>query len=169
MSTAEHKAQAPKKIQIGILTISTTRSLAEDKSGHWMAKRARKEGHQICFHQAIPDDAGVITTTVVHAIQDLDPPVLLLTGGTGLSRGDVTIEAVRSLFNKELTAFGPLFAQLSYEKIDSAAIMSRATAGVIGRTAVFCLPGSLKACKLACQYLIFPELGHIVKHVRKDL
>ncbi len=168
MSTAEHKARAPKKVQIGIIAVSTTRSLAEDKSGHWMAKQARKEGHEILFHQVVPDDAGIITATVVRRIQELDPPLLLLTGGTGLSRRDVTIEAVSSLFCKELAAFGPLFAQLSYEKIDSAAIMSRATAGIIGKTAVFCLPGSLKACKLACSFLIFPELGHIVKHVRKD-
>ena len=169
MSTKEHKAQAPKKIRIGIIIVSTTRSLAEDKSGHWMAKRALKEGHDILFHEAVPDDAGIIASTVIHAVQDLDPPVLLLTGGTGLSRSDVTIEAVRPLFSKELTAFGPLFARLSYEKIDSAAIMSRATAGIIGQTAVFCLPGSLKGCKLACEYLIFPELGHIAKHVSKDI
>ncbi len=168
MSTKAHKARSPKNIQIGIITITTSRSLAEDKSGHWMAKTARKEGHEILFHQVIPDDAGIITTTVCHAIGQQDPPALLLTGGTGLSPSDVTIEAVRALFSKELSAFGPLFAQLSYEQIDTAAIMSRATAGVIGRTAVFCLPGSLKACKLACEYLIFPELGHIVKHVRSD-
>lgn len=168
MSTREHKKQAPKKIQIGILSISTTRSLKEDKSGHWMAKNAGKEGHEVLLHKVIPDDAATITTTVIQTVRDLDLPVVLVTGGTGISAKDVTIEAIRPLFNKEMTAFGPIFAWLSYEKIDSAAIMSRATAGVIGKTAVFCIPGSLKACKLACKYLIFPELGHIVKHVRKE-
>jgi molybdenum cofactor biosynthesis protein B len=88
-----------------------------------------------------------------------------MTGGTGISYRDVTIEAVKPLFQKELTAFAALFAHLSYEEIDSGAIMSRAAAGLIGKTAVFCMPGSLKACKLACKALIFPELGHIVKHV----
>lgn len=168
MSTREHKKQAPKKIQIGILSVSTTRTLKEDKSGHWMAKSAVKEGHEILLHKVIPDNAPAITATVLQTVRDLDLPVVLVTGGTGISAKDVTIEAIRPLFKKELTAFGPIFTQLSYEKIDSAAIMSRATAGVIGKTAVFCIPGSLKACKLACKYLIFPELGHIVKHVRKE-
>ena len=69
---------------------------------------------------------------------------------------------------KELTAFGPLFAQLSFEQIDSAALLSRATAGLVGETVLFCIPGSLKACKLACRALIFPELGHLVKHVQEN-
>jgi len=168
MSTKSHKARAPKKVQIGIITVSTTRSLGEDKSGHWISKRARKEKHEILFHKVVKDDAAVITATVVQAIREQDPPVLLLSGGTGITSRDVTIEALRPIFNKELTSFGPLFAQLSYEQIDSAAILSRATAGVINKTIVFCIPGSLKACKLACKYLIFPELGHLVKHVRQD-
>jgi molybdopterin adenylyltransferase len=71
---------------------------------------------------------------------------------------------VRPLLQKELSAFGPLFAQLSYEEIDSAALLSRATAGTIDGVLVFCMPGSLNACKLACKALIFPELGHLVKH-----
>jgi molybdenum cofactor biosynthesis protein B len=71
------------------------------------------------------------------------------------------------MFTKELTAFGALFTYLSYEDIDSAALLSRATAGLVGRTLVFCMPGSLKACKLACEELIFPELGHLVKHVQE--
>jgi len=69
------------------------------------------------------------------------------------------------MFNKTLSAFGVLFAQLSFDEIDSAAIMSRATAGIIGQTVIFCMPGSLNACKLACTALIFPELGHIIKHI----
>ncbi len=79
----------------------------------------------------------------------------------------MTIEAVSALFTKELTAFGALFARLSMDQIDSAAIMSRATAGLIGDSVVFCMPGSLKACKLACSKLIFPELGHLVKHIQE--
>ncbi len=75
--------------------------------------------------------------------------------------------AVKPLFEKELTGFGPVFAQLSFEEIDSAAILSRATAGVVGQTVLFCIPGSFKACKLACKALIFPELGHLVKHLHE--
>ncbi len=76
----------------------------------------------------------------------------------------MTIEAIRPLFAKELTAFGNLFAHLSYEEIHSAAILSRACDGVIGKTVVFCIPGSLNACKLACDKLILPELGHLIRH-----
>jgi molybdenum cofactor biosynthesis protein B len=78
----------------------------------------------------------------------------------------MTIEAVSPMFSKVLSAFGPLFAQLSMQEIGSAAVMSRATAGIVGSTVVFCMPGSLNACKLACTRLIFPELGHLVKHLK---
>ncbi len=152
---------------MGIITVSTTRTLAEDKSGNWISKLAGKEGHDVVVHQVIPDETATITKTILDTIENHDPQVLLLTGGTGISGKDVTIEAVRPLFDKELTAFGPLFAQLSFEEIDSAALLSRAIAGVIGKTILFCIPGSLKACKLACMALIFPELGHLVKHIQE--
>ncbi|MGA7144477.1 MAG: molybdenum cofactor biosynthesis protein B [Desulfobacterales bacterium] len=167
MGTVKHKAGAPKKVNIGILSVSSTRSLAEDKSGRWIDKRAKKEGHDVVLHRMVPDDAETIAQTVHEIIDSGNAQVILLTGGTGISRKDVTIEAVRPFFTKELTAFGALFAQLSFEAIDSAALLSRATAGLIGDTVVFCIPGSLKACKLACKVLIFPELGHLVKHVRE--
>jgi molybdopterin adenylyltransferase len=165
MGTKEHKKKAPKKVRVGIITVSTTRTLADDESGLWMGKRAKKEGHEMVAHTVVPDDAEAIKQTIRDVIDQREPQVLLITGGTGISRKDVTIEAVQPFFDKELTAFGPLFAQLSFEQIDSAAMLSRATAGVIGTTVLFCMPGSLKACKLACKVLIFPELGHLVKHI----
>ena len=165
MSTEEHKRKAPRQITLGIVKISTTRTLDTDKSGLWIKKRAEKEGHPVVFHQVIADDSEKIVQTVLNVIRHENPQALLLTGGTGISAKDVTIEAIRPLFDKELTAFGPIFSQLSFEEIDSAAIMSRATAGIIDQTAVLCMPGSLAACKLACKVLIFPELGHLVKHI----
>ncbi len=167
MSTKKHKAKAPKKVSLGIITVSSTRTLADDKSGLWISKRAKKEKHDIVFHLVIPDEAAIISQTISDVIYNHDPQVILLTGGTGISSKDVTIEAVHPLFEKELTAFGPLFAQLSFEEIDSAALLSRATAGIVGKTILFCIPGSLKACKLACKNLIFPELGHLVGHVHE--
>ncbi|MDM8551001.1 molybdenum cofactor biosynthesis protein B [Desulfobacterales bacterium HSG2] len=165
MGTKEHKKDAVKHVRLGIITISTTRTLTEDKSGRWIGEQAQNAGHEVVFHQVIPDDAKTISKMVPDVIRNHAPHALLLTGGTGVSMKDVTIEAVKPLFEKELTAFGVLFAQLSFEDIGSAAILSRSTAGVIGKTAVFCMPGSLKACQLACTSLIFPELGHIAKHV----
>ncbi len=169
MGVKGHKKKAPKKVRIGIITASTTRPLDLDESGLWMGKRAKKEGHEVVYHQVVPDVAETIQETVLSAINENNAQVVLVTGGTGITPQDVSIEAVVPLFTKELTAFGPLFAQLSYDQIDSAAIMSRAVAGVIGgRAVVFCMPGSLKACQLACKALIFPELGHLVKHLDEN-
>ena len=167
MSSTEHKKNAPRTVKAGIITVSTTRSLKDDKSGLWISKRAKKEGHEVVFHQVIPDEIEIITQTVMDVIKDPAPQTLLVTGGTGISSKDVTIEAVHPLFTKELTAFGPIFAQLSFEQIDSAAILSRATAGVIEKTILFCMPGSINACKLACKAIIFPELGHLVRHIHE--
>jgi molybdenum cofactor biosynthesis protein B len=165
MSTGEHKKDAPNRVTVGIITVSTTRTLQTDKSGQWMEKLAKKEGHNVVLHRVVTDDAPAIVNTIREAIQESRPQVLVLSGGTGISPKDVTIEAVKPLFEKELTGFSSVFAQLSFEEIDSAAILSRATAGVVGQTILFCIPGSLKACKLACKALIFPELGHLVKHL----
>ncbi len=167
MSTRAHKKRAPKKVKIGVITVSTTRTLETDKSGHWMRKQAIKEGHEVVLHRVIPDDSALITKAVLDAIHDPRPDALLLTGGTGVAKKDVTIEAVRPLFKKELSAFGALFSTLSFEEIDSAALLSRAAAGMVENTFLFCVPGSLNACKLACNALIFPELGHLVAHARE--
>ena len=165
MSSKAHKKNAPRSVKTGIITVSTTRSLQDDKSGHWISKQAKKEGHKIVFHQVITDEIEIITRTVIDVIKDPAPQAILVTGGTGISSKDVTLEAVQPLFTKELTAFGPIFALLSFEQIDSAAILSRATAGVIQKTILFCMPGSINACKLACKAIIFPELGHLVHHI----
>ena len=167
MGTKAHKTRTPKSLELAILTVSSTRRLADDKSGHWIRKQVEKN-HKVVFHDVISDNKDVIENTIREVIQEHSPHAILVTGGTGISSSDVTVEATRPLFTKELTAFGPLFALLSYEEIDSAAILSRATAGIVDQTLVFCMPGSLSACKLACKQLIFPELGHLVKHLHED-
>jgi molybdenum cofactor biosynthesis protein B len=167
MNTKAHKAHAPKHLRLAILTVSTTRTLADDKSGSWMKKRGQKKGHEVVFHQVVQDNEQIIADTIRTVMQEHAPHAILITGGTGIGSADVTIEAIAPMFTKELPAFGALFTYLSYEDIDSAALLSRATAGLIGQTLVFCMPGSLKACKLACKELIFPELGHLVKHVQE--
>jgi molybdenum cofactor biosynthesis protein B len=166
MGTAEHKKDAPQKVTIAILTLSTTRTIKEDASGQWIKETAAGIGHEVVCHRVIPDDAATIKMTVREITENLEPQILLMNGGTGITPQDVTIEAVSPMFTKVLSAFGPLFAQLSMQEIGSAAIMSRAAAGLIGSTVVFCMPGSLNACKLACTRLIFPELGHLVKHLK---
>jgi len=165
MGTEAHKRHAPRHVTAAILIMSTTRALKDDASGNWIRENLEADGHQVMDHRVIPDDEKTIAETVKTIVQQMRPDILLTSGGTGITPGDVTIETIRPMFSKELTAFGVLFSHLSMEEIGSAAMMSRATAGVIGSTAVFCLPGSLPACKLACSRLIFPELGHIAKHL----
>jgi molybdopterin adenylyltransferase len=167
MSTLLHKQETPDDIKVAVVSVSTTRKLSEDTSGTWIKKQTKREGHEVVIHQMVTDEVVAIQTLVHHITDKIDPDVIIMTGGTGISPRDVTIEAIRPLFEKELTAFGPLFAHLSFEEIDSAAIMSRATAGIIKQTVVFCMPGSIKACKLACNNLIFPELGHLLKHIKE--
>ncbi|MCA1787245.1 MAG: molybdenum cofactor biosynthesis protein B [Desulfotignum sp.] len=167
MSTAEHKKAGVKEICIAVISVSTTRKLSDDKSGTWIKKQAKKEGHEVVIHQVVTDDTEAIQELLGHIVDKITPHAVIMTGGTGISPKDVTIEAVQPFFDKELTAFGPLFAQLSFEEIDAAAILSRATAGIVKNILVFCIPGSIKACKLACNALIFPELGHLLKHIKE--
>ena len=167
MSTLLHKKKTPKNLRIAIISASSTRGISEDKSGIWIKKQAKKEGHDVVVHHTVIDDIKEIQDMVNHIIIKISPDVILITGGTGITKKDVTIEAVTPLFDKELTAYAVLFAQLSFEEIDSAAMLSRAAAGVIKDSILFCMPGSIKACKLACKALIFPELGHIIKHIRE--
>jgi molybdopterin adenylyltransferase len=166
MGVHEHRKSAPTAVDVGILSVSSTRSLADDESGLWIARQAKKEGHTVRFHDVVTDDITTIREAALKAIRDHNLQALLITGGTGITPKDVTIEAIKPLFAKEMAAFGAIFAQLSYEEIDAAAILSRAAAGTIGGTVVFCMPGSKKACQLACKALIFPDLGHIVAHVK---
>jgi molybdenum cofactor biosynthesis protein B len=167
MSTSLHKQTTPGNLKLAIISASSTRNVSEDKSGIWIKQQAKKEGHDIVLHDTVPDDIKEIQEMVEHLLSKLSPDVILITGGTGIAKKDVTVEAVAPLFDKELMAYAVLFAKLSYQEIGSAAILSRATAGIIKNSVLFCMPGSLKACKLACNLLIFPELGHIIKHIRE--
>ena len=145
MGVHQHRKAAPESVALGILSVSSSRSIENDESGLWIAKRARKEGHAVRFHQVVADDIEAIRMAALAAMRQNDLEALLVTGGTGITPKDVTIEALKPLFAKEMSAFGAIFAQLSYEEIDAAAILSRAAAGIIGTTVVFCMPGSKKA------------------------
>lgn len=166
MGKKEHLKQAPDTINICIVTVSTTRNVDTDKSGQWIKKQCEKEGHKIADYRIVTDERHAITKLLSSLIRTHGPDIIIVNGGTGISPTDVTIEAVKPLLAKELTAFAGIFAKLSFEQIDSAAILSRAMAGVIHQTVIFCLPGSLKACKLACIEMILPEIKHIVAHLK---
>jgi molybdopterin adenylyltransferase len=170
MSTQEHKSQAPKSVKCKIITVSDTRDKETDKSGRLMIELLTAAGHTITDYCIVKDEAGAIREEVIKGCENPEVDVVLTNGGTGIALRDVTIETVRALFNKEISGFGEIFRLLSYqEDIGSAAILSRAIAGVVNNKAVFSTPGSSGAVKLAVSKLILPELGHVVRELRKDL
>jgi molybdopterin adenylyltransferase len=162
----EHKAEAPENIRIAIVTVSSTRGIEDDASGALIKELSG--AHTVIKHIVVKDNAALIRNEIRDMILDSFNPVdaIILSGGTGLSKSDVTIEAVKPLFEKEISGFNSLMMCMSYESIGSAALLSRATAGMIRGKAVFCLPGSPDACRMAMEKLVLPELGHIVKHAR---
>ncbi|MBD7985246.1 molybdenum cofactor biosynthesis protein MoaB [Sporosarcina sp. Sa2YVA2] len=153
---------------IGVLTVSDTRNKASDKSGATIIRMAESAGHRIGEYQVCTDDPAEIMTFLADYMRHDDIQAIIITGGSGISKRDQTIETVAPLFNKKLDGFGELFRFLSYtEDVGSKALLSRATAGIIGEKAVFALPGSSKAVELAMDKLIIPELHHIIHEITK--
>ncbi|WP_078428342.1 MogA/MoaB family molybdenum cofactor biosynthesis protein [Alkalihalobacterium alkalinitrilicum] len=170
MSTFEHKMEAPKSVNCMIITVSDTRTLETDKSGGLIKELLEKNGHIVTEYQIVKDEYAEIQSLLKRAEKRADVDVVLLNGGTGIALRDTTYEAVKDLLHKEMPGFGEIFRYLSYaEDIGTAAILSRAVAGVYGSKAVFSMPGSSGAVKLAMSRIIIPELGHVVREIRKDL
>lgn len=156
---AHHKHDVG-SVECAVITVSDTRSEADDRSGQRIRALLREHGHTAESYRIVKDEPR----DIVAALAALPETVraAILSGGTGLARRDTTYEAVSGLLDKEITGFGELFRTLSYEQIGAAAMLSRATAGIAGRRAVFVVPGSTAAVELAMTKLILPELGHIV-------
>ena len=170
MSSTEHKMEAPKRVTCKVITVSDTRDKETDKSGKLMIERLQEEGHIVKDYVIVKDDADELRTEVLKGCEDESIDVILTNGGTGIALRDITIETVKGLFEKEINGFGELFRMLSYqEDIGSAALLSRAVAGVVKNKAVFSTPGSSGAVRLAMNKLILPELGHVVRELKKDL
>ena len=167
MSSQEHKSQAPAAVGCFVLTVSDTRTADTDTSGQAIRELIVGAGHHVTGHAIVRDEPTEVAAQVRARADDSSTQVIITTGGTGITSRDATYEAVHSLFDKRIDGFGELFRMLSYHDIGSSAMMSRAIAGTIGRTAVFVLPGSRAAVQLAMEKLIVPELGHIVQQLRK--
>ncbi|TCN24432.1 MogA/MoaB family molybdenum cofactor biosynthesis protein [Mesobacillus foraminis] len=170
MSVIEHKSAAPAQVRCKIITISDTRNADNDKSGKLMKDMLIVAGHAITEYAIVKDDAEAIRSAVKIGCSNPEVDIILTNGGTGIAGRDVTIETLEELFDKAIPGFGELFRMLSYqEDIGSAAMMSRAAAGVCKNKAVFATPGSTGAVKLAMEKLILPEIGHVVRELKKDL
>ena len=166
-STEAHRAEAATGVKCYVITVSDTRKGANDKSGAIIRERLETAGHLVVGTRVVRDEVSAIAEAVETALHSLgDVELLCLTGGSGIRPRDVTPEAVRPLLSKELPGFGEMFRVLSWEEVGPATMLSRAFAGVIGRTLVFAMPGSTNAVKLAMDKLIVPELGHLVREVR---
>lgn len=174
-SSRKHKAMAPTKLNFALIMCSTSRFAAlkagrivKDSSSDLIVETLRKSDKKLVSQVLVADDKGAIREAVRDALKNKDVNAILVSGGTGIAPKDITIETVSPLLEKALPGFGELFRSLSYDKIGSPAIMSRAVAGVTEGKAIFCIPGSPNAVKLCLDKLILPETGHIVKHARED-
>ncbi|MFW2540999.1 molybdenum cofactor biosynthesis protein B [Primorskyibacter sp. 2E107] len=134
-------------VRIAILTVSDTRGLAEDRSGDTLVARLMEAGHSLADRKIIRDERAEIAEQLRAWIADPEVDVVISTGGTGLTGRDVTVEAHRDVYEKEIDAFGTVFTMVSFQKIGTSAVQSRATGGVAGGTYLFALPGSTGACK----------------------
>lgn len=165
MSSLLHRKDAPASVRCFVLTISDTRTAASDTSGQAIADALVGAGHQVIDRQLVRDEPADVRAAVTARVPDAQ--VIITTGGTGITSRDSTYEAIASLLEKRIDGFGELFRSLSYAQIGSAAMMSRACAGTIGQTAVFALPGSEDAVRLAVDKLILPEIGHVVRELQR--
>jgi molybdenum cofactor biosynthesis protein B len=167
VSDVEHKAHAPASVACYVLTVSDTRTEANDTGGAAIRALLEAAGHTVTGHAIVRDEPDQVRAAVRAQLADAATRVIITTGGTGISSRDGTYEAIDGLFDKRLDGFGELFRALSFQEIGSAAMMSRATAGTAGRKAIFVLPGSPNAVRLAMTQLIIPELGHVVQQLDK--
>ncbi|MEM2123181.1 MAG: MogA/MoaB family molybdenum cofactor biosynthesis protein [Candidatus Bathyarchaeia archaeon] len=165
-----HKEGIPKRLGFAIATCSSSRyhlrvELKEftDPSGDKAASLLEGSGHKIVMREVLPDESAVIRRFLMEVSRDGRVDCVIFIGGTGISRDDSTIEAVEPLLDKKLPGFGELLRNISYRKVGSPAMMTRALAGIAGGRAVFCLPGSPEAVETAVSELIIPEIGHIIK------
>ncbi|MCF6320527.1 MAG: molybdenum cofactor biosynthesis protein B [Rhizobiaceae bacterium] len=147
-------------LNIAVLTLSDTRSIEDDKSGRLLADRLQKAGHKLADRQIRADDVTAIQTIVGQWIDNAAIDVILTTGGTGFTGRDVSVEAIEPLFEKRMDGFSTIFHQISFAKIGTSTIQSRATGGVANATYIFCLPGSPGACKDAWDEIIGQQLDY---------
>jgi molybdopterin adenylyltransferase len=147
-------------IRIAVLTVSDTRTLGDDKSGRTLADRIEEAGHILADRAIVPDERDAIRARVLDWSRDENVDVVITTGGTGFTGRDVTPEALEPIFEKRMDGFSEVFHRISYDKIGTSTIQSRATGGVVNATFVFVLPGSPGACRDAWDGIIKPQLDY---------
>jgi molybdenum cofactor biosynthesis protein B len=167
MSVEDLHRPSATAVRCAILTISDTRSEATDTSGRAIRELLQDAGHVVVDHRIVRDEPADISLAIASWAAGGDIRLIITTGGTGISRRDSSVEAITSLFSIDLPGFGELFRARSFEQIGAGAMMSRATAGVVHTSAVFVLPGSEAAVRLALTTLILPQAGHLARELAK--
>jgi molybdenum cofactor biosynthesis protein B len=162
MGADEHRGKAPKSIGFGVVTVSDTRTEKDDLSGMAIIETMKGASHTFVRKMIVQDEVDQIQRALREMLEDRGVQAVVVNGGTGVSKRDVTLEAALDFEEKALPGFGELFRMLSFEEVGSAAMMSRATAFVTEGKVVFCLPGSERAVRLATTRLIAPEVAHMV-------
>lgn len=166
---AQHRAQGPASVRCYVVTVSDTRTDATDTAGRAIADLLAAAGHTVAGRTIVRDDAELVRDAIIRQLANADIQAIITTGGTGITSRDSTYEAIHGMLQKRLDGFGELFRMLSFDEIGAAAMMSRATAGTVGAKAIFVLPGSEHAVRLAMSRLIVPELGHVAQQLQKSL
>jgi molybdenum cofactor biosynthesis protein B len=173
-SAKKHKATAPKQLKFAVFVCSTSRyqqlqkgEKIADVSGDTIEALLRNAGHRVLFKKVIADEKVMIEEAVNSVLSSAELDVAIFCGGTGITPKDITIETVSPFLEKTLPGFGEIFRRLSYDRVGSAAVMSRAVAGVAKGKALFCIPGSPDAVRVSVEMLILPEAPHIVRHARE--
>ncbi len=166
MGHEEHRREAPRQVRIFVVTASDTRGEAEDESGRFLREAAARAGHAVVGYRVVRDEPEAIRAALGEAAA-AGADAVVVNGGTGIAGRDRTYEAVTGLLEKRLDGFGELFRMLSWQEIGSAAMLSRAVAGTWGGRVVFSVPGSTAAVRLAWEKLIAPEVGHVLRELRK--
>jgi molybdenum cofactor biosynthesis protein B len=167
VSHVEHKAHAPASVACYVLTVSDSRTPDTDTGGRAIRDLLSDAGHVVSGHAIVKDEPQQVAAIVREQLRDSNTQVIITTGGTGITSRDGTFEAIDQLLEKRLDGFGELFRMLSFEEIGASAMMSRAIAGTASRKAIFVLPGSPNAVRLAMTRLILPELGHVVQQLSR--
>ncbi len=169
MSTTpdEHKADAPRQIRCAVITVSDTRTLETDSGGAEVIRFLTESGHLLVSREIVPDEPARMRPLLESYRDDDQIDAVLMTGGTGISSRDQTYETVSALMTKPLPGYGEMFRMLSYQEIGAAALLSRATGGLMNRTVVLTMPGSRAAVRLAMEQVILPELSHLVREARR--
>jgi len=168
-SVNEHRlaSEALGAIPVAVLTVSDTRTRDNDESGKLIGALLLGKGHLVYLYDIVKDEPLAIAAFIDRLASEKKARVLLITGGTGMSRRDGTFEVLEKKITKTLPGFGELFRSLSFAEIGAAAMLSRATAGLVQDLAVFSMPGSVNAVRLAMEKLILPELAHLVREIQK--